>query len=329
MSAQTERAAADLDHRLDDYVSAVAWSPSGEALAAVSLAGDGALIVDGKPRPLPVHEGGALSLAWSADGARFATGGQDGVVRMHDMTDGAVDISLGGWVNALAWSPKSLVLAAAAGRDLALIDADGLVVQRDRRASTITSLGWSTDGRRVGAGSYGGIAWYEPGTNAPVKAFDWKGAILTMAMSPNGKWVASGNQDNSAHVWRLWSGEDMEMSGYEAKIEHIAWDPTSRWLCVGGIGETTCWDFLGRGPQGTRPKELRGHSRRITALKCSKRLLASASADGTIRLWKLPATAAKAVIEVGTAISALDWHRDGQRLAAGTADGQVLVLPAS
>jgi WD40 repeat protein len=309
---------------LDDYVSAVAWSPDGDRLVAASLAGEVALLANGAVRPLPGHPGGVLGACWSADGT-LATAGQDGFVRAH-RGDESWSVELGGWVHALAWRPDSSLLAAGAGRDAVLIDTSGAVVVRHRAPATVASLTWVPGGRRVGVGHYGGITWLEPPGESPKKRFEWKGSILTLVASPDGRWVASGNQDNSVHVWRLWSGDDMQMTGYAAKIEHLAWHPTSRWLCVGDIGEVTCWDFAGRGPQGSRPKELKGHGRRITGLAFGGKRLASASADGTVRFWTLPSTKVERVVEVSEEISSICWHPSHRRLAVGGAQGRVVVV---
>lgn len=36
------------------------------------------------------------------------------------------------------------------------------------------------------------------------------GSGKTTLLNADGRWVASGNQDASVHVWRLWSGDDAE-----------------------------------------------------------------------------------------------------------------------
>lgn len=325
-------APASLGFRLDDYTSALAWSADGRYLAAGSLGGttvvlavepDGDVIRAEPVAELPEHPLGVLALDWSSAGPRLASGGQDGRVRVWQPERGSTEVVAGsGWVQDVAWSPDGDLLAAAVGRDLVLVD--GATVQRfGPHPSTVTALAWSTNGRSVGIGCYGGVWWYQPGAEAVHRTFEWKGSILTFATAPNGKWLASGNQDNSVHVWRLWSGDDLEMNGYESKVEHLAWDPASRWLCVGGIGDITCWDFSGRGPQGTRPKSLDGHTRRITALVFGGTTLASGSADGTVRFWKVPKRDPLAVTDLGEEVAQAAWRPGGGVLAVGGADGGI------
>jgi WD40 repeat protein len=311
--------------QLDDYVSTLGFSADGECLVAGSLAGDAAIVHGARRVGLASHPGGVLCAAWSPAAPVVAVGGADGTLRCSTAEGVAAEpVALGAWVNQVAWRPDGSLLAVAAGRDVAVLGADGAEQDRHRHPSTVTAIAWTPSGMRLAAGCYGGVWWYQPGTDGVHKHFAWKGSVLTLAVSPNTRWIASGNQDNSVHVWRLWNGDDLQMSGYEAKVEHLAWDRSSRWLCVAGIGEVTLWDFSGRGPQGSRPKTLDGHTRRVTALAFSGTTLASGSADGTIRLWSVPKKKPVAVIDVEDEITRLAWHPRGGVLAVGTASGTVL-----
>jgi WD40 repeat protein len=152
-----------------------------------------------------------------------------------------------------------------------------------------------------------------------------------MAISPNGKWVASGNQDSSVHVWRLWSGDDFQMTGYPAKVETISWDFYSRLLAVGNVGDVTVWDFSGKGPQGTEPRALDGFQRRVTLVAFQHRsaLLAAGSADGLLAFWEpLRSKHARDTVAFDAEISALSWSPDDSAILVGCAAGHVALLPA-
>ena len=320
--------------KLGDYVAAAEWSPDGALVAAGSLAGDGAIInaVSGiVEAPLTHHPMGILSLAWSADGRYLATGGQDGVVRVRSRADGSeVVTGYTGWVACMAWSPTRPLLAVAVGREVHFIDTAGDTVDVfTGQTSTVTTLAWSADGRLLGLGCYGGVSWFEPGgKREAVHRFDWKGSILTMTLSPDGEWLAAGNQDNSVHVWKLWSGEDMEMVGYPAKVQHLSWDAGSRNLAVGNLEELMVWDFSGKGPVGTRPKSMEGVERRISALRYQHGgpLLATGGADGMLALWR-PRKRNRMLCRTntGSEISRLAWSKDDQFLLVSTAAGDVAV----
>ena len=91
---------------LDDHVSCLVVSPDGCRAVAASLGGD-AFIIDLESGEfqsrLPDHPLGVLSAAWSADGRKVATGGQDGCLRVMSAA-GEIEGEYhpGGWVTHLA-----------------------------------------------------------------------------------------------------------------------------------------------------------------------------------------------------------------------------------
>jgi WD40 repeat protein len=316
----------------DDYVATLAWSPAGESLAVGTLEGR-ALVLDATTgttlHQLPDHPLGTLAAAWHGDGHVLATGGQDGMLRLH-RSDGTPVAShqLDGWVSSLDWQPSGAMLAVGAGRRLHLCNPDGdLRLTSDPLASTVTDVAWAINKRRVAAACYGGVSWFEAEHGPqPVKQFAWKGSVLTLAPSPDGRWLPVGAQDNTVHIWRLWSGDELEMNGYPTKVEHLAWHHASRSMAVGNLGEITIWDFSGRGPSGRRPRQIDAHERSIAALAFQPGgdLLASGSRDGTIAVWD---TASKRTPEVarrhtgGSEVASLCWAPAGDQLVIASATG--------
>lgn len=304
-------------------------------VAAGSLGGDAVLIdaAGGIVAKLVDHDFGVLSASWSPGGDVVAVGGHDGLVRLYDRSSDAVaTVSTGGWVAALAWSPDGGLLAVGAGRSLTLVRAAGGVVHRfDEVPSTVTAVAWSPDGKRVGVTSYGGITWYDPTapTRGPVRRHEWKGSLLALALSPTGRWACAGSQDATIHLWKLWSGGDLSMSGYPAKIEHLAFRSDGRWMASACLGEITVWDFA-KSPAGTAPASGEVHGRHISAMAWQPNgdMLASAGADGRVVLWPSPrrpgqALQPLAVTSEGAAIGAMAWDQSGSALTIGRADGEV------
>ena len=329
-----------------ESVSAIGWSADGGRVAVADLGGqvtlldgrDGAGLARG-----PAHEGGVFALAWQPGGHVLATGGADGRVGLLG-TDhpGPAYLEVGGWVQALRWSRTGSHLAVAAGRSLVLLDATGLLVARwDGQPSTVTDVLWSRDGSRVGCASYGGLRWFAvPAAGRgpdpePARVFGWQGSLLLARVTPDGRWVASGNQDASVHVWRLWSGEDAEMAGYPEKVDTLAFDRSSRWMANGGTSEVHLWDFSGKGPMGRDPRVLPGHEGLVSALAWQPTgdLLASAGRDGGLAVWTPTASGParrklRLRLDAGARVTALSWSPDGTRVVAGTVDGTVLAVPA-
>ena len=318
---------------LSDHVGAVAWSPSGAVVAAGSMGGEAVLVdaVDGRVRAeFASHALGVLDIAWSPDGARVASAGHDGRVVVASAADGApvAEVRSLGQANCVAWSPDGRLLAAGIGRELLVLGDSGDVVMRaGEQPSTVTDVAWSADGRRVGVACYGGVRWYEPQRRSqkPARVLGWKGSLLCLHVAPDGRHVASGNQDSSVHVWRLWSGRDMEMTGYPAKIDRLAWHPASRLLAVGGPGDVTVWDFGGSGPEGSVPRQIDAHEERISALAYAPdgRVLATAASDGWLKVWGDSDATPVNAWHAGSAVSCLSWAPDSGAIAVATHDGRL------
>ncbi|MCC6437045.1 MAG: WD40 repeat domain-containing protein [Acidimicrobiales bacterium] len=324
------------EHRLEDWVAAVAVSPDGALVAAGSSAGDAVVLdtVEGRPVGEPdAHGHGVSALAWSFDGGRLATGGQDGAVRLWDRAEArpCAEWREPGWVGALAWAANGM-LAVAVGKCVVVADRDGAVLARYRDAtSTVTSLAWSSDGRRLAAGSYGGVHWYEPSTDRAKahKFFAWKGSVLAVAISPDDKWLVGGAQDNTIHVWRLWAGTDCEMSGFASKVDQLTWHHSGRWMMAGCVGMLTRWDFSGKGPAGRNAELFETNDTRVLALRYQPRgdLVAGALADGdggALVVWKPGRSRQPAYgYPLGELCGRFAWSVDGSSIIAGTASGRL------
>ena len=318
-----------------DYVHSVAVAPGDAMLAVGSLSGEAAIIGDGGAFTvdLPHHPLGTLCVAWSPDGALVATGGQDGVARVCTRDGNEHAVATGtGWVAALAWAPSGAHLGVACGRTVVVLDlATGQQHVFGPLGSTVTALHWAPNGTRLGATSYGGVSWFDlqqPDLSRPARHHPFKGAPLSLVVDPTGKWACAGYQDASIHLWKLWSGDDLAMSGYPAKIEHLGFRGDGKWMAAACLDELTVWDFSGKGPRGRAPAAGTAHDRHISCLAWQPggSILATGGADGRLVLWPSPHSVTApltpvAVWELDAAVSALAWTPDGAAVVVGTSDG--------
>lgn len=344
---------------LDDYVIDLAWSPDGTQLAAASAAGgitlfganDGAI-----QHALPGHEDGANCLAWRPDGHALATGGQDGLVKFWDPAAGqhvtSVEMS-GLWVEHLAWRPlqRSAIsdqmsdvqsapptsdlrpltsfLIAAAGRQLRALRADGSDLHTFKDApKSISALAWHPEGGCVAVSYFGGVCLWDADDFIAQKEFPYNNGIQALAWSPDAKWLVSGNQDPSVHLWVPAEDIELQMSGYEGKVKELSFDRTSHWLATGGSRDVCVWDCSGAGPEGREPAML-PHDAKICALAFQHQhgLLASASQDGVVMLWSPErAQPLRATVRMPAPATQLAWSPDDNLLAIGSDQGVVYVL---
>ncbi|HEX4167191.1 MAG TPA: hypothetical protein VHZ55_17135 [Bryobacteraceae bacterium] len=322
-------------HELDDYGVALKWAPKARTLVVGTS--DGTVTVfDGNGQVLArwsAHRNGLNALAWSANGQRLATGGQDGQARIWDPNTGLCVEEIpteAQWVECVAYSPREEHLAITAGRKLAIWSGKGnRLEQYPDQPSTIADIDWQPDSVFFAVACYGKLSIYQVGSTKPVKEFAWKGSILRVKWSPDGDFIATGNQDATVHFWYRKSGRDLEMSGYPFKVRELSWDTDSRLLATGGGPAVTVWNCSGKGPAGTRPIELQGHVEPVSALCFQHKgaLLASGARDGRVCIWKIKDPGKPvAGVQFDSAISQLAWSTDGRFLAALTREGQLAVF---
>jgi WD40 repeat protein len=329
---------------LDDYVVDAAWAPDGRALVVVGGEGRTFLLAPRDleargaaldVRPLPAHGMGGLACAWSPKGDVFATSGQDNAVVLRAASDGGERARLRpgmGWSEHLAFSPDGARLAIATGKALALWSAaDGALQHRfEPLGGAIAALAWDKPGRDLGAAINGGVVVHRvEGTTFARRHYKWSGQCLTVAFSPNGRTLATGLQDGSVHFWYLGSGKDSQMRGYPSRVNLTSWSGDGRYLATNAGPDVVVWDFGGRGPEGSRPVQLRGHS---DALEClafqpGGGYLVSAGRDWRLSLWQ-PAKAQVALDAhlTDSEASCLRWSPDGRYVAVGERKGRFTVF---
>ena len=329
--------------QLDDYVIDLAWAPAGDRLAAASSAGPISLFAaaDGLNRQdLPGHDGGTNCLGFSPGSGMLASGGQDGAVKLWDAASGqhTVTAVLGSaWVEQLAWCPDPTaapLVAAASGRKLVLLNADASIRHTCPDApKTISALTWrpaQAGGASplVAAASFGAVRLWDAGTLALKHDFPYANGIHALAWSADGKWLVSGNQDPSVHLWCLADATELQMSGFDGKVRYLSFDHTSRWLATSGGTDVSVWDCAGAGPENREPAML-PHSAAVGALRFQNThgLLATASQDGAVMLWSPERQQPlRATVKVPSPATKLVWSPDDRQLAIGSEAGVVYVL---
>lgn len=322
-----------------DYAIAGGWIRGGNALVVADSSG-GIYCFEGKSgRDLwqGTHEDGVMAMAVHPDGSAFATAGQDGRVLIWSAQEGRVSeaIELGsGWVENVAWSSDGERLAASLSRRVHVFGVNGEAAwQSEDHPSTVSAIAWSGD-RELATACYGRVAFFDVSSAELRQKLEWKGSLVSMALSPDGDVVACGSQDNTVHFWRRSSGKDSMMSGYPGKPSALAFDDTGTLLATGGGEAVLVWSFQGDGPEGTRPGVLQLHVKPLTTLAFARRgmRLASGARDGAVVVWGLEndgqGGAVGAAI-VGEVIAGLAWRPDGRSLAALDARGGVTVWRVS
>lgn len=113
------------------------------------------------------------------------------------------------------------------------------------------------------------------------------GRVITcVAWSPDDKHIASGSADNMVRIWDVDNGKLLKiLQGHTGLVSGVAWSPNNQQLVSASFDErlllwSACDDFA-------CTDVLIGHTARVSCVAWKGQLIASGSADKTVRLWNV------------------------------------------
>jgi formylglycine-generating enzyme required for sulfatase activity/Tol biopolymer transport system component len=139
--------------------------------------------------------------------------------------------------------------------------------------------------------------------------------VRSVTFSPDGKTLASGDDDNLIKLWDPQMGvEKRTLKGHRWDVNSVAFSPDGQTLASGSYDDTIkLWDPQTTNELGT----LKGHQENVNAIAFSPdgRMLASGSDDKTIKLWD-PLT--------GSELRTLEGHQGDVSSVAFSPNGKIL-----
>ncbi len=305
----------------------------------------------GKPVATSAQKiGKSSALAFSPDGTRLATGGEDGVTRLWDTSTGMMTILCRGHtrkVFSVAFRPD--------GRCLATSSADGTVRQwnpatgreveapYDRHTGEVLTAKYSSDGEWVASA----------GTDRTVRV--WRtanrqdqgvlqghiGDINDLEFAADGHRLASvsyaprrgsvAHHDGTVRLWEVGSqGAASVLRGHKLYVYPVAYSPDGQWIASGDWdNKVFMWDAHTMEYIASLPHS--GNIRVLAFSPDSSWLVVGSAMDDSLSIWDVTTARRRNKLKGpgGDVVQAVAVSPDGARIAAADSVGAVSIMEAA
>ena len=242
---------------------------------------------------------GICSVHVSPDGSLVASQSlSDKLVRVRSVESGEelLQIDVGDRSARVRFSPDGRTLATASTEgELKLWNVDdGKELKSLASLSfNLQCVAFSRDGTRIVAGGgphrednfgWAGV-WEIASGNLIAEMKDMPDAVLGIAISPNGKLVATAGRDKVARLWEAETGNLVStLAGHRSALEWIDFSPDGKMLASGSYDHTAkLWSV----DSGQEVAILSDHDGTVATTRFSPdgRTLVTAGSEGVVRLW--------------------------------------------
>ncbi|TKJ32315.1 MAG: hypothetical protein CEE38_23445 [Planctomycetes bacterium B3_Pla] len=152
----------------------------------------------------------------------------------------------------------------------------------------------------------------------PVATMNHEDSVLSVAFSPDGKYLATASADKTARVWEAITGEQIARMSHENSVSSVAFSPDGKYLATASRDKTArVWEAI-TGEQIARMN----HEDSVLSVAFSPdgKYLATASWDNTARVWEAINGKEVARMNHEGHVESVAFSPDGKYLATASKD---------
>ncbi|MGA7392366.1 MAG: TIR domain-containing protein, partial [Terrimicrobiaceae bacterium] len=194
----------------------------------------------------------------------------------------------------------------------------------------VTAIAISSDGKHVAAcGGYSARVW-EVASGREIAVLIHDDIVDTLALSPNGRHLATASEDHTARVWDLSGGEEIARLKHDGPVNGVVFSPDGAFLATtirsASFDSASNCAWLWEAKTGRQVARVAHDERRaINAIGFAPdgRHFATASWDHTVRIWETVTGREVMRLTHDDVVEAIAFDKAGTILASGSQDGRV------
>ena len=292
------------------------------------------------------HSDAVLSIAISPDGQTLVSGSSDETIKLWHLPDRQLLYTFeghSGIVESVTIGPDGQTFASGSFDGtikLWNLRTKKFLYTLGKHSDSVTSVAISSDGKILASGSFDGTMklWNLPTKKlsgdlvqqrSPRKLFDiltdHSFNVLSVAISPDGQILASGDSESTIKLWNLQTIQQVgTLEGHSSIVNSVAINPDGQILASGSDDKTIIlWNIANR----QRLHELKGHTESVVSVAVSPngQILATGSKDKTIKIWYLHTGELHCTLENSVPVWSVVFSPQELILASGGSDGTIKI----
>ena len=316
----------------EDVVASLAYSRDGKSIVHSGMIAKVWDVASGSLQSIVAgHIGRVNSVTYSASGAYFASGADDGQVIIRSGPSGQLVGSLGlGTFNrvfTVTFSPDEKLLAAAGDTGVDVWRTGTWDSVLTIPSGTVKGMAFAPSGNQIAtAASSGPVRLWEVSTGTLVREFTGlTGEVVSVSFSPDARYIAAGDAGSSLLVWDAVTGNQVQAFSLVPLVRSVTFSPDGQRLAASltdgsiRIWGTAVWDSLLTIHAGSP----------VMSYTSDAKYLATGSDSGWIQIWDAKTGSLAKICDGYRAYHrSVAFSPDGRSILSGTDDGCVVLWNA-